>query len=87
MPRHEIGKHELDETYDAIEKLEDVETGGHELGVWFGRGQITGPVRFPAHRGTALACRLTCAFASCLEREVSLRRFSHVVAGCGAAVL
>src|SRR2546430_10903397 len=34
-----------------------------------------------------LACRLTCAFAPCLERELPFRRFSHVGAGCRAAVL
>ncbi len=34
-----------------------------------------------------LACRLTCVFALCLEREFSLGCFSHVVAGCGVAVL
>ena len=37
--------------------------------------------------GLNSACRLTCAFASCLERAVSLRRFPHVVAGGGTAVL
>jgi hypothetical protein len=26
------------------------------------------------------ACRLTCTFSSCLERQFPLRRFSHVVA-------
>src|SRR5438128_11999017 len=33
------------------------------------------------------ACRLTWAFAPGLEREVSFGCFSHVVAGCGVAVL
>jgi putative transposase len=37
--------------------------------------------------GPGLACRLTCAFASCLEGEFSSGRFPHVVAGCRAAVL
>src|SRR5438552_14997702 len=35
----------------------------------------------------ALACRLTCAFALCLEREFPLGGFAHVVAGRWAAVL
>jgi len=34
-----------------------------------------------------LACRLTCVFASCLERAPSSGGFPHVVAGCGVAVL
>ena len=34
-----------------------------------------------------LACRLTCVFAPCLEREFSSGGFPHVVAGCGVAVL
>jgi hypothetical protein len=42
------------------------------------------------HSGTIVnissACRLTCPFAPCLEGEVPLGRFPHVVAGCGAAV-
>ena len=33
-----------------------------------------------------LACRLTCALVSCLERGFSLRCFPDVVAGCWAAV-
>ena len=42
----------------------------------------------PTHlSNTHLACRLTCAFLSCLEGEFPLGRFSHVVAGCRAAVL
>ena len=41
----------------------------------------------PPERSSLLACCLTCAFASCLERAVPLRRLPHVVAGCRAAVL
>src|SRR5207302_988270 len=34
-----------------------------------------------------LACRLTCAFVSCLERAFSSGGFPHVVVGCRVAVL
>jgi len=35
----------------------------------------------------ALACRLTWAFAPCLERKLPFRRFPHVMAWCRVAVL
>src|SRR5260370_39846330 len=38
-------------------------------------------------RDSLIACRLTCSFAPCLERGFPLRRFSHVIAGCGPSVL
>jgi hypothetical protein len=37
--------------------------------------------------GSGLACYLTCAFASCLERELPLGRFPHVIVSCRVAVL
>ena len=41
------------------------------------------PPRRARDAGGSAACRLTCAFASCLERELSLRRFSTSWRGAG----
>ena len=54
---------------------------------WDAMHAVTLEARPPDLSNTHLACRLTCAFASCLERGFPLRCFSHVVAGCRAAVL
>ena len=45
-----------------------------------------GCVQLWAQAGSVLACCLTCAFASCLERGIPLCLFPYVVAGCRAAV-
>jgi hypothetical protein len=49
--------------------------------------QIAWQRRTAAALATILACRLTCAFALCLEGALPSGCLSHVMAGCRAAVL
>jgi NADP-dependent 3-hydroxy acid dehydrogenase YdfG len=53
----------------------------------FGRVDLVFCAAGVIHTGSLLACRLTCAFAPCLDRQFSGGGFPHVVAGGGVAVL